>query len=274
MVSTSRDMSDWQQRDAAASSDAIEVQSSLPAPPFSTLPPPPPPPPPQPWTPLFPLTPSSPLSMPGEESSDDAGQAPPSAPESSLPAPFPESSLPAPETAEPTERANPARPSNDRIFVVLGVDSAAVAHRAAMDQALDRCAMHRTVAHLHADPENVRILRSADGGYDLTDAIAAIPTAAGKLIRVAIGGLSRVEVAEVLTSLRDNVDQVLLSGPGQALSQLSIELATLADAALIVDGQPEETERLRNILDQLGLRHLTVSATPRTERRLRPPGHL
>ncbi len=158
--------------------------------------------------------------------------------------------------------------------VVLALDDVGQAHQSALELALDACERGETVAHLHADPTNQSITFGADGSHDLGNAVTSIPTADGRLIKVSIGGLTRTQVAEVVASVQPAVDRIFLSGPDVALTQLSLELATLADSAVIVGGSATEVEHLTSVLDQLGVRHQPTQATHKPTRRITPPGRV
>lgn len=141
------------------------------------------------------------------------------------------------------------------VVMALAIDDVASAHQAALELALDSCELGKSVAHLAADLSSPIITFAADGSHDLGNAISSIPTTSGRLIRVAIAGLDRIQVATVIANLRPMVDQVVLSGPDVALTQLSLEFATLADQAITVGGSASDAARLASILNQLGVVH-------------------
>ncbi len=176
---------------------------------------------------------------------------------------------------------------NDSVIATLALDQVVDAHQRAFDLALDAVSEGANVVHLRADPGWQAISFADDGTHDLTGAVTSIPTAAGRLIRVDIGGLDRLQVADVIASLRPVADQIYLSGPGIALSQLSLEFATLADVAITIGGTDAERTHLSSILHQLGVAHRrepAVSQTspsqsslpppPDSARRIKPPGRI
>lgn len=188
--------------------------------------------PPQPVVSTLPPPPSSPPG-PGHQPAPVSNQA-------SYCAPAPQPSRPIP---------------TNTVVTVLDIDDVESAHQAAFDIALDACNLGRSVAHLHADPATQSIHVGPDGSHDLGNAIRSIPTASGRLIRVDIGGLTRLQVVDVLSSVQPLVDQVILSGPGSALTQLSLEFAVIADSAVCCGGSPADRQHLSRILSQLGVTH-------------------
>ncbi len=171
------------------------------------------------------------------------------------------------------------------VVTVLAVDDVAAAHQVALELALDTCELGRNVAHLYADLSEPTIRFAADGSHDLGNAVSSIPTASGRLIRIASGGLTRLQVASIVDQVRPMVDHLVLSGPDVALTQLSLEFATLADSAVIVGGNAAEVARLTSILDQLGVPHRVSSSTQgpveidtsppdNPTRRITPPGRV
>lgn len=241
---------------------------------ISTLPPPPPPP----TRPALAPSAASP-SQSGALSSNPAASEPPKPPSSG--SSFDTGIRPGTDNPEPA--ANPTTdraPVEHQITATLGVDLVADAHRYAAKLADAGANTHgRSVAHLVADPANALIAVSANPDapytsvYDLSRAVEEVETTAGRLLRVAVGGLTRVELADIVESVSGVVEQVFISGPTPALSQQTLEFATLADYAVIVGGSPADAGHVAHILGELAVpNHHVVAEQP--VRKIVPPGAL
>lgn len=188
---------------------------------------------------------------------------------STLPPP-PRKGRPDNNVAAASDEKNSGDAHPPKILVVLGIDSAQVAHEHAEAITHQLLSEGLSVAIVQSDPDrqDIRVNKAADHEF------------AGSVIRIRIPDIARIELVDIATKLTEVIDRVVVSGPGSALSQLSLEYATVADTAVIVGGRQSQARHLSTILDQLDVTHhiersedLEPQGRARP-RRLLPPGHL